>query len=800
MFKLSLCFKVILIYVLCIISVNAQNIKKETGIKSAKYTNAGIVFTNEKKDAIFIMENNSIKNKISGLGVGYYFNVSAKQNKIGYKIITENGLQIPCYYDLSNNKSVNLSSPVQSSGQVFINSNGTVTYTTGTLLNVIKNNIPNKYELGYYANLTPISNNDLYIAYNDNNDQIWLLNLESGNKLQVTTDIKGHFNPKFSSDSKYLMYQALDGEISIYNIDTKTTNLIGVGFSPEWANTTNNIVFYKTEIENENLTNTDLYVYDMLLNNTQKITNTADRFEIDPAFNSDDTKLVYSSIYDQNIIESINNDCKLSNLNVIKINSDVQESQINYNFIGENKLSLNIPYVHQVYDVPDWHSGYSSCAPSTAAMLIGYYGVVPPWSGTCSYPFSHVNSYGRYVCERYRYRQVDYQFTAPDNAGNASWGGFGYMWSSGSPYSNMANYYRYHGIAATQTESAPHSEALTEIQNSLPYTMCVGLTSAGHLILAHGLGNEMHTLVFHDPYGDKNGTDYPAYNGQYAKYDWPGYNNGFENLNTVYWCIKTKYNLPTPVADTLVDDMEYSTGFYLNNKVPASMLSWSDKRNGGYLEHFWYTTTNSTMYTDKAYATWKPTLTKTGLYEVQVYIPNISACKNAIYKVYGKEGLKVVSINQKAYTSQWVSLGKFIFSNDNTGYLRLGDASDSAGTQIVFDAARWVYIDSTTSGVDDSEISALNSFYVNQNYPNPFNPSTTISYGVPSSGHIRIQMFNELGELVKLIKDGNISKGNFNEVINVNNVSSGHLFINIVFTNSENGITTSKTIKAMFLK
>ncbi|MFH0734492.1 MAG: hypothetical protein V1773_09465 [bacterium] len=799
MFKRSFIFKFTAIFILCALSTKAQTTNNKVSISSATYTNNGIVFTNEKKDAIFIMENSSIINKISGLGVGYYFNVSDKQNKIGFKLIKESGLQIPCYYDLSTNITILLNTPVESSGQVFINSNGTIVYTIGTELNILKNNILEKVNLGYYANLTPISNNDLYVSFNDNNDQIWIYDLELKSKYKLTTDLKGYFNPKFSNDSKYLLYQALNGEIFIYNIESKTTNSIGIGFSPNWAKNTNNIVYYKTEIKNEELINSDIYIYDIILNNSNNITNTSNKYEIDPSFNSDDTKLIYSTLNQQIINESVFSENKLITPNVINISTNVQESQINYKFISQSKLSLNIPYVHQVYDVPDWHSGYSSCAPATAAMLIAFYGVVPPWSVTCSSPFSHYNNYGRYICERYRYRQVDYNYTHEDPGGSLAMGGYGYMWHSGSPYSNMANYYRYHGIASTQTDSPPHSEALTEIQNSLPYSMCVGLTSSGHLILAHGLGNEMHTLVFHDPYGDKNGTSYPAYNGQYAKYDWPGYNNGYENLNTVWWCIKTKYNLPAPEADTLVDDMEYATGFYLHNKYPASMLNWSDKRLDGYNGHFWYTTTNSTLYTDVAYAKWTPTLTKTGLYDVQVYIP-YSTCKNAIYKIYGKEGLKVVNVDQSAYTGQWVSLGNFVFTNDNTGYLRLGDASDSAGVQIVFDAARWVYIDSTTSGVNDNEINMLNSFYVNQNYPNPFNPSTSISYGVPSSGQIRIQMFNELGELIKIIKDANISKGTYTEVINLNNSSSGHLFINIVFTNDKSGITTSKTIKAMYLK
>ncbi len=40
------------------------------------------------------------------------------------------------------------------------------------------------------------------------------------------------------------------------------------------------------------------------------------------------------------------------------------------------------------------------------------------------------------------------------------------------------------------------------------------------------------------------------------------------------------------------------------------------------------------------------------------------------------------------------------------------------------------------------------------NYPNPFNPITTISYGLPESGEISIQIFTSNGRLVSTIFEG----------------------------------------------
>jgi len=72
--------------------------------------------------------------------------------------------------------------------------------------------------------------------------------------------------------------------------------------------------------------------------------------------------------------------------------------------------------------------------------------------------------------------------------------------------------------------------------------------------------------------------------------------------------------------------------------------------------------------------------------------------------------------------------------------------------------------------VDINKASALMLY---QNYPNPFNTETTIKFSIPSDAHIRIALFNTLGEKIKEIASGFYRKGDYRININSEDLSSG---------------------------
>jgi serine protease AprX len=93
-------------------------------------------------------------------------------------------------------------------------------------------------------------------------------------------------------------------------------------------------------------------------------------------------------------------------------------------------------------------------------------------------------------------------------------------------------------------------------------------------------------------------------------------------------------------------------------------------------------------------------------------------------------------------------------SNDLDGYLgndvgfRFRMATDNSGEQdgIFIDDFEVTWYSPLT--VADHESSAPMRFDLFQNYPNPFNATTTIEYALPRPGHVTINIYNILGQIV----------------------------------------------------
>jgi hypothetical protein len=74
---------------------------------------------------------------------------------------------------------------------------------------------------------------------------------------------------------------------------------------------------------------------------------------------------------------------------------------------------------------------------------------------------------------------------------------------------------------------------------------------------------------------------------------------------------------------------------------------------------------------------------------------------------------------------------------------------------------------------EDFEEELPEEFQLSQNYPNPFNPNTQISFTIPASSEVTLNVYDITGRLIQTLVDGRKSAGSHVVNFNASNLSTG---------------------------
>jgi plastocyanin len=83
----------------------------------------------------------------------------------------------------------------------------------------------------------------------------------------------------------------------------------------------------------------------------------------------------------------------------------------------------------------------------------------------------------------------------------------------------------------------------------------------------------------------------------------------------------------------------------------------------------------------------------------------------------------------------------------------------------------------------NDEINALQTFEINQNYPNPFNPSTNITFKIGESDHVKLIVYNSLGDEIEALVDEYKNAGTYTYSFNAEDLASGVYFYKLITGN-----------------
>jgi photosystem II stability/assembly factor-like uncharacterized protein len=140
----------------------------------------------------------------------------------------------------------------------------------------------------------------------------------------------------------------------------------------------------------------------------------------------------------------------------------------------------------------------------------------------------------------------------------------------------------------------------------------------------------------------------------------------------------------------------------------------------------------------------------------------------------------------------WVSVAQNLFFSEDSGRTWFEYSIDgdflSYDIDFVDDQHGWimaenmVYYTETGDRIVSDLVNIINvplDFKLSQNYPNPFNPTTQIEYSLPKSEHVKIFIYNTIGQKVRTLENGVVSAGLHEVIINAQDLASGIYYYRI---------------------
>lgn len=608
--------------------INTYEIADMGYLRAPMESNSGIVLSNNRYSEIYLLRNNQLTTLVKSRGCGLYTQMSKDKSLIGFKSINDQDLQAPAILDIATGKVTLLEDYCHQCGQVSFSNDGTMAYTMGNTLVIRKGDSRKTFDLGFYTNIANISPDGSQVAYSNIDGRMFIINLTTGDIELI--GVQDGYNGVWSPDGSKLAIHTAIGTISVLNrVDGKIHDL-GNGLSASWANNSNELIYTTIDGYDEmRILGKSVQKVNFDGTNRMTLVATSDNMPTDAILTADNRLLIpYATGEKRGLAMRMMPSTGITTMSaenateteIFAIEDDalfgarLGDICADPNFrpatlkptdgittkAFEQKIgALDIEYLSQIYDSPAVNGctrhGYVTCAPTSACMYLGYYGLLNKKATTNRYDGS-TKYYAYAISSVYTNQAGTYKFnlTAYGNGCSNVPGAYGYMWNgSHSPSDRFPDFMKLNGCTSAEMQwsaSSSWTKFKSESAAGRPTLLCIALESSGHLILgfatnckyrtATGFTQQTGSFVCHDPYGDDNDTYWADNDGQHSTYDWVGYNNGQANIGTFYYSCTANPGVAvtpkltcTPASIELSGEVGSTANTYVDVVVKGENLS-----------------------------------------------------------------------------------------------------------------------------------------------------------------------------------------------------------------------------------
>lgn len=469
--------------------------------------------------------------------------------RVGFKIVRDvpgGRGQAAAVYEVESQRVIQLCPLVALAGNPSFGPGGKIAFTIGNRLQILDAyfNPVGAVDLPCYSNYVAFSPDGNAILYSDEEDGICRLDLVTGSHSQIPAH---GFCPQWSPDGSKILIRTLLGEAQVVDVESSTSFTLGPADTPFWTDD-GRIIASRKKIAAEELRGGEIVEYE-LSGECRSIIGRAEAI-FSPTSSPDGNSLLFQCESDFCLMDLRRRDVRT--LVFPEPTQVVPVPELAFDGGRANKVNIirGVPYHHQIYCTR--FTKAVSCGASSATMILAYYGRLSHWDFTASAPFRHTSHYGNYVSEIYTWG--NYKFDKWGSGSSApTYGAHGYIWQTPvDTKAHLKEYFQCHDVVSAVDWSPTWDKVKDKVTARRPFVILSSITSSGHYQTVVGYWEGQRTVVVNDPYGNKN-EGYGKYNGACVNYDWPGYNNGYANLNQVH-CFIYADATPPAVKPGTVDD------------------------------------------------------------------------------------------------------------------------------------------------------------------------------------------------------------------------------------------------------
>jgi hypothetical protein len=153
---------------------------------------------------------------------------------------------------------------------------------------------------------------------------------------------------------------------------------------------------------------------------------------------------------------------------------------------------------------------------------------------------------------------------------------------------------------------------------------------------------------------------------------------------------------------------------------------------------------------------------------VQIWVSTTDSTVPSFTHYLGTETFTGTAFGTFRYT--FYDLSSFAHQNIRIGFRYVSDYTN--GFCVMMDYFQMF----GTVGVNQLGTNVPNKFALSQNYPNPFNPITKIRFDIAKSTNVKMEIYNNLGQVVKTLFNEHKNPGYYETDFNASNLPSGVYF------------------------